>query len=84
MGSGSLATAARLPNDGISAGPVVAILAIVAAAAVITIVVVSYVFHHRALNGHGHSAGQQTAPGVTRFGANLPVSADPGRDEFSR
>jgi hypothetical protein len=84
MEPGSLAAAARLSNGGISAGPVVAILAIVAAAAVITVVVVSYVFHHRALSGHSGSAGQQTAAGVTRFGANLPVSADPGKDEFSR
>jgi hypothetical protein len=81
---GSVAAATRLSNHGISAGPVVAILAIVAAAAVITVVVVSYVFHHRALSGHGTSAGQQTAPEVTRFGANLPLSGDPERDEFSR
>ena len=81
---GSVAAATRLSNRGISAGPVVAILGIVAAAAIITVVVVSYVFHHRALSAHGISASQQTAPWATQFGANPPLSSEPGKDEFSR
>jgi hypothetical protein len=45
---------------------------------------VSYVFHHRALSAHGISASQQTAPWATQFGANPPLSSEPGKDEFSR
>ena len=78
------AAATRLSSHGISAGPVVAILGIVAAATIITVVVVSYVFHHRARSGRGNSASQQTAPWATHFGANPPLSSDPGKDEFSR
>jgi hypothetical protein len=72
------AAATRLSSHGISAGPVVAIVGIVAAVTILTVVVISYVLHHRALSG------QQTAPRATHFGANPPLSSDPGKDEFSR
>jgi hypothetical protein len=76
----SATTATGLSKHGISAGPVVAILGIVAAAAVITVVVVSYVFHHRA----GSLASRRTTPWATQVGANPSLSSDPGKDEFSR
>jgi hypothetical protein len=80
----SVTASTRLANHGVSAGPVVAILGIVAAAVIITVVVVSYVLHHRALSAHGISASQQTAPWATQFGANPPLSSEAGKDEFSR
>ena len=71
-------------GHGVSAGPVVAILGIVALATIITVVVVSYVFHYRARSGQGATASQQTAPWATQFGSNPPLSSEPGKDEFSR
>jgi hypothetical protein len=71
-------------NHGISAGPVVAFLAIVAAAIIILVVAVSYIVHHRALNANAISASQPAAQWATQFGSNPSLSSEPGKDEFSR
>jgi hypothetical protein len=84
MASGSVTAATRLSNHGVSAGPVVAILAIVAAAIIILVVAVSYIFHHRALSASSVSASQPTAQWATQFGSNPSLSSEPGKDEFSR
>lgn len=81
--TGSVAAAAQLSHRGISAGPVVAIVGIVAAVAIILVLAVSYILHQRALNA-GRIVSPATARWATQAGSNPSFSAEPGKDEFSR